>query len=895
MRCSNNVKKNKQTIPTLILSSLLITVPVTPAFAGLHFIHHKHQSSTYPNGYLKRNPYYLSRQEIADLIGWKPDPCADNFCGGYYLEPVLFYKQKKQYAPNEAPVHLTADKTELSQVGPSALSGNVVVTQPDRRVEADSVYINRDPDTGQLSTLDAYGKVVLREPGKLVIADKAHIKLDDRSGSLSDVVYRMTFGNVIEPRSPVPIPAKEVKLEDTTAWGIAEKVIRRDSGVVDIINGTYTTCPPTEHTTWMVKADKMILDRDAGRGTARNAKLYFEDKPILYSPYFNFPLDKRRQTGFLFPSMGHSTDSGYEVSTPFYWNIAPNYDATITPKFMTKRILQLGGEFRYLTEKNYGNFHGSIVPHDPEFADFKDHLLDTNPPGTPGRSRLKNEDDTRYFASWQNNTYFNEHWSSYVYLNHVSDDYYFTDLGDDPSQITNNQIINQGTMFYNSEHWHFKTNLQGYQTLHPLDQAPIDNQYRMLPQLVLNGNFPLVGDHFNIDLQNEAVYFDKDKNPGQSMEPVTGSRINIQPGVSFPYYWAAGFLIPRVQVSTTTYDLQNQVRGTDGQRLASNFTRVLPIVDIDAGLIFDRNFNFAGTDYIQTLEPRLFYLYVPYRNQDDIPLFDTDVQPFSFEQLFRTNRFSGIDRIGDANQISAALTTRFLNEDTGAEKMRASIGQIYYFEHRRVNVKDSTEDLVTLENSVPSDTPSSPIVGEIKYHLDQDWSVDSSIAWDPNFGETNNAYTFFQYKPDEDHILNLGYVFLKGGDQLLGKSPNSSENDLNQTDFSIAWPIAERWKGMARWNYNLSHTHAQTYFVGVQYDSCCWAIRLVAGREFQYLENDANSKNKPVFDNKIYLEFALKGLGDAALNSASGMLTDGIPGFTDNFGVVNTHNLTNVY
>ncbi|MBB71120.1 MAG: hypothetical protein CMF50_01820 [Legionellales bacterium] len=866
-------------------SSENISHPSPPTDTG-KTTHNPKKSDKYPKGIKPIDPYQLSRKEIADYIGWVNDNCSKYLCNGYYKEPLLFKGDKIISTVNKAPVTITANQTELSQASTSILKGNVVVSQPYRRLNADIAYLNRSKETGKVDTVDAYGNVHLREPGKLVIGDRGHLRLSDNTGSLYDVIYRMTFDAV--PQLPVTSAEDDVNFSGTTAWGRAKKIRRRPDGIVTISDASYTTCPPPKNT-WHVFAKKLHLDKESGRGTAENATLYFHEAPVFYSPYFNFPLDNRRQSGFLFPTFGHSEDDGFELAAPFYWNIAPNYDATITPKLMTQRGVQLNGNFRYLTESSHGDIHGSILPQDQEFKDFRQDTLDKYPVGTPGRNRLKNDGLDRYFISVQDNTALTDHWSTFLYLNRASDDYYFDDFSSDPAQITDNQLINKGSLFYNDQHWHFTGNVQGYQTLHPVNQTAVNNQYSMLPQLRMRGEFPDAVDGINFDLDSEAVYFDKDTNPGESEAPVIGNRLYLEPGLSMPIYRPQGYLKPEVKLSATQYDLRHQVPGED-----SSITRVLPIADIDAGLFFDRYFNFLGNGYQQTFEPRLFYLFVPNENQDDIPLFDTDVQPFTYNQLFRTNRFNGIDRIGDANQLSVAMTSRFLQQATGEEKLRASIGQIYYFRNRKVNIDTSTQDLVTLENSVPSDTPSSPIAGQLLYHINNAWNFESNIAWDPNVNETNNGNFFFQYMPDHDHIFNVGYVYLRGGDLDPGTNPKNSSNDLNQVDFSVAWPLIKNWKAVARWNYNISHNHPQTYFAGLEYDSCCWAIRTVIGREFNYLETLPNGKNHEVFDNKVYIEFVFKGLGDAGVNSATGLLKDGIPGYSDNFGMVNMNNITNI-
>jgi len=840
----------------------------------------------------KINPVTLNRVELASYIGWVQTSMPNQICQGYYTEPNLYYKETYAGPKNKSPVTITADKSEFNQTGSSTLLGNVIVTQPERRVESNLVYLNRDPQTEKIATIDAYGNVVLREPGMLAIGDRGHFNLVDKSGQLQDVVYRVSSTGVIEPVDSYGNPTGEtVQLHTLNGWGIANTVDRQSTGIIKVYQGTYTACPPTSGG-WSLKANHLTLDKNTGRGSATNAFLYLDDFPIFYTPYFNFPIDKRRQTGFLYPTFGNSTNTGIDIGIPFYWNIAPNYDALITPDFQSERGLQLNGVFRYLTSSSTGNFHGSFLPSDNAFSSFQNQtaseiLNTTEPPSSLQQAelnRLYNDSDDRYFVSLKDNRHYDPNWSSYLYVNQASDDYYFEDFSGDPAQTTENQIINEGDIYYNSQHWHFTGQMQAYQTLHPVNQSPVENQYKKLPELVLNANYPGINQYWNLGLNSQYDDFAINKNPGDDTIPVEGQRLYLDPKAYYAKYWSWGYVKPQLQVAGRQYDLTHQVPGDK-----NSITSVLPIFDFDAGLFFDRQDNLFSHSFTQTLEPRLFYLYVPYQNQNDIPLFDTTIEPFSYSQLFQTNRYTGFDRIGDANQVSLGVTTRFINNETGDQKASFSIGQIYYFEKRKVNLDPDTLDLVTLDNEVPSTTYSSPIAGEMDYEVAKHWHLLGDIAWDPNYTETNNANLIFQYKLDPKRVFNAGYTFLRGGDAFIPSDgttipSNSNKNNLNQINFSTAWPIVKQWSFVGRYNYNISHNYPQTYYGGLQYDSCCWSARVIAGREFDYLDNN----NDPVFDHRIYFQVALKTLGNVGVNDPGNLLTSDIPGYVDDFGHVSS-------
>lgn len=895
--------------------------------------------------YEKVAPKTLTRDQIADIIGWVNANSPNARCAGYYEEPNLFYNAPGGLALNKSPITITADRTSLSQQAVSTVQGNVVITQPNRQVTAHQASLYRNSMTHQLSTADLYGQVILREPGKIAMGDRAHINLQDHGGSLDDVVYRMTATSKAPellydvPQSLRPI----VQIDTPVAWGTAKQYERLPSGIIVIRSGTYSTCPPPQHF-WTVKSQTLILNKETGVGVAKNAALFVGPLPVLYTPYFTFPLDDRRKSGFLFPVAGHSSLSGYEVGVPYYFNIAPNYDATLTPEAMTLRGVQLNGEFRYLNTRDAGNLHGSFLPGDRAFSSFKETqtakqinlLRQANPllanetdteiiDNNAMLNRLNNTSNNRYFASIQDSrTFGTSGWSSHIWANKASDDYYFQDFDGDPAQITDNQIINEAELFYNSSHWNFTSRALGYQTLHPINITSVPNQYRRLPQIILNGTYPEFYKALSFNLNTEFNDFTYLKAPGQSDAtlPSTGTRTYVEPTLSLPLYWTAGYIKPEVKLSATQYDTTDMnvffynppTEPIIPAQQGGHISRVLPIGDIDMGLYFDKNTHIFGSDYTQTLEPRLFYLYVPYQNQNDIPVFDTAVDPFSFNQLFRTNRFNGIDRIGDTNQVSLAMVSRLLNNETGDEKIRAGIGEIYYFGTRQVNLNNIAGP-VTLASQVSNAAVVSPIAGDLTYHLNPLWQLESGAAWNPssrnklenvppaqqpNKGRLVNADVSLQYQQDNNHILMLGYYFLRGGDPI-GNQPvqngtpplptgganhvkaSNSINNLNQAQIGEIWPLSNNWKTYSSWRYDFSKDRSQTYFAGVEYDSCCWAARLTGGREFKYL----NSQNKPVYNSTLYLEFTLLGLGNIALSSPTRLFRDTFPGYSDHFGDVN--------
>ena len=821
-----------------------------------------------------------TREEIAKNLGWVPlAPKEANVCGGYYKEEVFAPLNTREVPFMQGPIEITADQTQFLQQGVSTLSGKVIVTQPDRIINADKVKLTRDANTGRLTTADLFGNVYLREPGRLVVSKKAHILLTNKTGSLDEAIYRIRLSDVDwRPLSQQIITRQKNPAGKLSGWGSAEHAEAKEHNVLVLNRATYSTCPPVIDS-WTLTGKTIKLNRDTGRGEAHNVTLRVKDVPVFYAPYFNFPIDKRRQTGFLFPTISTSGSSGFAITTPYYFNLAPNYDLTFTPTLLSKRGLRLDGLFRYLTPMSHGDLDLVVLPHDPAFADFQEDAANLYPP-SKALGELEDASATRRFLSWKNKTVFNPHWSSEIDYSYVSDDYYFQDLGNTESIVSTNQLLRQGNVQYQGDNWVFLGQLQHYQTLHPVNQTPIANQYSSFPQLILNGNYPNQAYGLNYQFNNEYIYFTRDKGPLDTTVPPTASRFNIQPGISLPINRLYGYFTPSLQLATTQYFIGDQLPDRPNA-----ITRVLPIFNVDMGLYFDRTIKFLNTCYQQTLEPRLFYLFVPYKNQNDIPIFDTSLQPFSYEQLFRYNRFSGTDRISDANQIAAALTTRFLDKNTGAEKLRASIGQIYYFRNRAVTLCNTPgcQDSLFTPGATSTTEDISPIVGKINYYLSSQWSTIANLAWDPHVNHTINGNFNFQYSPAPDHIINLGYNYIRFGDRYASMHPipvTSRKNNLNQPNISFAWTVYDNWRMVGSYNYNLSHSYPQTYFYGLEYNSCCWAVRLIAGRTFKSL----NEHDTPVFNNAIYLQWQLKGLGTVGTSDPSNLLVSGIRGYVDNFG-----------
>lgn len=786
----------------------------------------------------------LSHKDVAHFLGWVSTKKANNLCDGYYKEPAIVLNFPDPGSIRKTKVRITATKpVSYALSGDAVLLGRVTITQPGREIVADKIVLHRDKKTHKLTNGDLTGHVHFREYGRVLIGDSAHINFVQKTFVIHNAIYRMW---TVSPTGKVNL------------WGRARKILRDKDGVLYLYNATYSTSKPSAKT-WQINSKKLRLDRTTGIGTVHNAVFLVQGIPVGIMPYYRFPIDKRRKSGLLYPLFGYSRKTGFDLTLPYYLNLAPNYDATLTPRFIYKRGVLLGGKFRYLTSKSKGELRAAYIFNDRYFKQFKN---DSNTPN-PALARLKNSSNNRGMVSFKDRTHFNSQWSSKLDLNYVSDDYFYRDFGNVPSIINGNQLLNRADLKYESEHWNFLGRVMAFQTLHLITQEPALNQYSRLPQLDLTGDYPNQKYGLDYHFANEFVYFDHARLLATGNRVVTGGRLNVQPSIGMPYNWAGGYLSPNFQLPMTFYELNDQASGTK-----KSIKRVLPVFDVDGGLTFERALHFFGGDYTQTLEPRLFYLYVPYHNQDNYPLFDTNISTFSFDSLFRTNRFSGIDRFGDANQVSVGLTSRFIDANTGEEKIRASIGQTFAFQKHRVCIAGNCNaDPLVKDNF-------SPLVGELKYYLNKAWNVTGTGAYDFANKRLNNAGVTFQYRYTTNGVANFGYNYLYDGDTY-----NKRAVDLNRLDLSLAWPVTRNWRLLGDWNYNISSHSPNAYVLGVEYNSCSWAMRLVSGNFFTGYSDDQRS----LYDHRVYVQFMLKGLGNIGSSGVGSLLTSRIPGFNDMF------------
>ncbi len=670
-------------------------------------------------------------------------------------------------APKNQPAEVYARELHSMEDGVSEFTGNVELRHEGKSLMTERLRYDKNTDQ-----VDATGNVLFKDTAGLsYLTQEVHLNLESRIGHTG---------------------SGQFKLEDGSARGDAERTDFQGPDHTRFTRVRYTTCAPGQDD-WYLKIKDLRLDTENDIGTAYQASIHFQGVPLFYLPYLSFPISDKRKSGFLIPRVGYASNRGGDISVPYYFNLAPHYDDTLTPELMTRRGLQLQNEFRYIARDSGGKLDFEILPQD----------------------RLKNG-ETRTAGTFQHRTLFNPYWSAYVDVRGISDKEYFEDFRDDIGVTSQTHLPQNAQLDYRGPRWNFTARAADYQTI---DRAiaPVDRPYARLPQLNLSYNLPLESNRLNYSFESELVSFERDAS-------ITGERLTLNPSVSLPLSSSYAFLTPRVGLHHVAYRLSGAPDDTP--------TLARALFSLDSGLIFERDSRWGERLFTQTLEPRLYYLYVPSKNQDTLPIFDTSLAEFSFPGLFRNNRFVGGDRIGDANQITAAVTTRFIDESNGAERFRASLGKIYYFDDRQVNLPAAT-----------SSTGGSDIVAEFTATLASHWHARAGAQWNPRDNFTQKYNYYLQYNPAKDRIVNIGRRTARG--------------ELEQTDISTQWPLATRWTFRARSLLSQEANRNLESYAGVEYNACCWALRVLGKRR---LTVDTINTNTTSQQFSIMFELELTGL-----------------------------------
>ena len=701
-------------------------------------------------------------------------PIAKKTCHGAWLTPIAANVKTAPFEDN--PVEALAAWVYYNPEGESRLKGNVNISQLGRLIQADNAELSKNRDSGKFT-----GNILVAEPGLVLTGEKADIDLTTKVARLERSEFVSTLLN---------------------AHGRANQIERSADNVLTIASGEYSTCEP-DNRVWYFSANDLRLDPNTGRGTVKQATLHIQDVPVLYVPYFNFPIDSRRMTGLLVPRFGTTNDGGFDFSQPIYFNLAANYDATLTPRLLSKRGLMAEGEFRYLTPSlGEGALNGALLP--------SDNLYD---------------DEDRKRATWQHR-YRPSNWQISSNVNYVSDSTYFTDLGTDLVQSNATHQKRSADFSYWGSYWSAVARVQGYQTIDPLLQD-IDKPYARLPQLLFNAasasTRPL-----QARVLTEFTHFQRSITDNSGPE-INTLRWRAQPELSYAIKNPWGFITPTVGVKQLAYRLEGDSNNETSINAAT--------FNVDSGLVFERE----SAGFLQTLEPRLFYLFSPYHNQEQLPNFDTAATTFSYAQIFRASRFSGGDRIDDANQLSLGLTSRWLDKDDGSERFRASVGEVIYFRDRKVQL-NATDPIATASTS--------GIASEVNAQITRAWSSSADALWTAD-GKSSQFGLQLHYLP-EDHqqLFNLGYSFRRD-------VPALNQKALRQTSTSFLQPLTVNWRLLGLWQYDLRNKETPDSLLGLTYDACCWQVSLYRR---QFLVDADNNSAADRRRNAFFIEVTLKGL-----------------------------------
>jgi len=707
---------------------------------------------------------------------------------------------------NEKPVYIKADLIQGHDELEIEGIGNAELITEDQIITADRMKYYPDSDN-----IEVEGDVRIERKLDIVEGSRLKMNLESKIGQMESPTFQ---------------------LKDGSERGEAKTLFMKGDNQYQYKQARYTTCPEGNED-WMVEADELDMDDNEKTGTARGAILKFLGVPIGYTPWGSFSYSDERKTGFLSPIYSTNGRTGLDISAPFYWNIAPNIDATFKARAMSKRGIMVNNEFRYLTKNGNGSMSGGLI------YDIlaKDNMTEQK------RDRVQ----FKHIQGLGNG------WSFGLDYNRVSDNLFFRDLGKGLKVTSRTQLMQQGRAAYNSKLGKngivsFSAQAQQFQTVQG-QKWRIGSPYKKLPQVLLRATQrDVLGADFDVSASyTDFAHKDENKDPSK----VGGKRYTFFPNVSVPMENSFGFIKPKFGVHHTGYMMNNSTDLIPEK----NISRTLPIMSLDSGVTFDRETKIFGEGFNQTIEPRLFYVYVPYKNQSLMPIFDSGVQGFSFGRVFSENKYSGNDRINDANRVTMSLSSRLIDESTGIERIRIAIAKQVHLRKERVGV-------------VANPKRNSDIIFQVSGNITKDLSAKHTMQIDQSKGHTDVMRSIVSYQPEIGKVLNLGYRYTRGV--------------LAQYDISAQWPISKRWRAVARKNYSLKSTRALSELIGIEYNACCWTARFVA----QKLRTSSTRTNTTFF-----LQLELGGLLQIGSDPLK-ILTRGIKGYTNFDGRGNEMNDT---
>ena len=773
--------------------------------------------------------------ESLDFRPWGDDRPADALCRGVYVMPDY-----RLPAPPQGRISSESDSASYGEDGETILSGEVVLRRDSAQLETPEVRV---PGTRERAF--AEGPMALRDQNLLVRGEAAELSL------VSDAAR---------------IDAAHYVMHDRHLRGDARRLERLEDGRYRLSTASFTTCDPGDDL-WRLVGGDVVLDRESGFGTARHARLEVGRVPVFYWPWVRFPIDDRRHTGFLWPSVGFSSDA-LDYAQPFYWNIAPNRDATITPRWITDRGLLLGGEYRYLLPSAAGQIEGAFLSRD-----------DGGSSDDPNAASRRYEGEERWYLDYRHAGVLNPRSRYRLRYGAASDGRYFDDFGSDFAERSTSAMPRLAQIDYRGDVWQLDARAQGFQKLDdPLRDR--DKPFYRLPSLSADARWSQPGGFYQQWGSNYTYFWrDADETRVREREAATGSRLHLTPAAGWRFEEPWGHLEPRLEWLATAYELDYGERDTDRD---TSLTRQVPVASVDGGLVFERELDLGGRGYRQTLEPRANYAYVPARDQSEFPDFDTSERAFSWNQLWSPHRFSGSDRVGDLNRLSLGLDSRLLEDEGGRERLALRLGQAYYLDDRTIDIEGDPAVIPDRERDFQdwyrATRSRSPLVARADWQITDRWRSGWEWLYDDHLERTERASVDLQYRSPAGHALNLGYRReLQGFDPSV--QPGDDEfRDFNreEADLSFAWRANHRVDLIGRFLYDNTNDRALEQLAGVQWNDCCYGLQLV-WREW-IDDNDTARIDDDFTDRGIFLRFVFKGLGGVG-READSYFEEAIPGY----------------
>lgn len=791
-------------------------------------------------------------------LDWIEDPQANTNCGGYYQSPENPNPQAET-KPDDADLVISALSAAQSQDGFTTLAGGVEVYQGMRRFRCDSMRFSEEQQFSELT-----GNIQLREPGLLLLAETAVMDGINQYSTFTDTEYVLHQQQAHGKASYIHITGGE-------------------KNYLTLKNTSFTLCPPANEY-WLFDAKRLELDEEKGWGKLYSAIFKVGYIPVFYLPYIDFPIDERRKTGLLWPSFSSADHGGIDITLPYYFNIAPQFDLTYVPRFNSDHGALHGIEARYKHTYSEWSFGGTYIDNDKRVGDVE----------TADDSTLKQQ---RWAGFIKENGRFNVNWSTNIDYQAVSDINYFRDwsvTGLDIKKSTN--IRREATIRFADDNWKASSTLVDYQTLE-FDQTTntiATEEYRQLPNLRLYFKNQNRSFHPEPIFFSQYTFFDHD-------DRTRAQRVYMEPGITFPMRWQAGEIIPAIKLKHTHFRL-NDSNQLDEASLAGTVYQgqhdiSAPSFTLDNRLFLERSINIGEQSLLQTVTPRVYYYYTEHHDQSTLPAFDTDETAFNYQQLFRDNRFGSYDRIADADQISWALETELLNPYSGHKLFSFGVGQIIYFEDRKVAINNSDRYLLPIDGTENSTEltqkqqinevverkyyrDTSDVAIKANWHIDHIQQVGSDIIWDPYLAQVQETTLAYRYHDAHERLLNIAYRYKRLPISITA-SGESFDNNVDQADMSFYLPVAKNWHVFMRWNVDINEKKTIEDISGFKFEGCCYGIMLAYQRERKTFENNVRIDDTAAIDYRYgwFVQFELKGLGGVT-NTITRLIEESIQGFT---------------